>query len=104
MKMINIILLFIFLWLKEISGVKLKMNNNFIIEALNKDIFVNKKIFEHFSQGKQKDEEIHNFRKEIRENGIKEINNLSNFLVNNPDNIQSLIQEINNIADLAKNQ
>ena len=79
MKMINIILLFLFLWLKEISGVKLKMNNNFIIEALNKYTFVNKKIFEHFSQGKQKDDEIHNFRKEIRENGIKEIIGIKDF-------------------------
>lgn len=103
MKMIYNLFLFILLCLKEITGVKLKMHRNFIIEALNKDIFVNKKIFEHFSQGKQKEDEIHNYRKEIRDNGIKEINNLSNVLLNNPDNIQSLVQEINNIVDISKN-
>lgn len=82
-----------------LNVLSIKTQRSFVVESVNKDISISEKLFEHYQKyGNDKEKEIHNMRKEVRENGIKGLNNLADLLEkNDSEGIKTEIEGLNNM-------
>ena len=92
----SLIILIVFL----LNVLSLKSKRSFMVESVNKDISISEKLFTHFQKyGNDKENEIHDMRKEIRENGVRGLNNLADLLEkNDSEKIKTEIEGLRNLG------
>ena len=99
----GIVFSFIILITFLLNVLSLKSKRSFMVESVNKDISISEKLFAHYQKyGNDKENEIHNMRKEIRENGVKGLNNLADLLEKNDS--EGIRTEIEGLSNLFKKE
>ena len=97
----GIVFSFIILITFLLNVLSLKSKRSFMVGSGNKEIGIWEKVFEHYQKyGNDKENEIHNMRKEIRENGVKGLNNLADLLEKNDS--EGIRREIERLSNLFK--